>query len=447
MTTLPSTIINLQLVTLLELGANSISPKNISPEVKAWADTYDPDWLINQNLPFFACTTFSTTNGLPNNNIHAIAFDSSGNWWFGTESSGVCIFNGTLWKIVDTATGLVNNVIRDIMTDKNNIVWIATAGGVSAFDGTTWKKYDATNGLAGNDVRSLAMDRDGNMWFGCAGVNGGVSMFDSKKWTTYKKSDGLLSNNVQCIAIDQNKKPWVGSQGGLCFLSANTWQPCTTMNGSAIDMVWGIAIDNNNTPWAALSYGAGGATGAYLNNQLVLKFNPWNYPLSIDIDCFNRVWVGTSFEGVYMYDGIRPHVINRYNGLVYNITNCVVADNKNKAVWVGTDCGVTRIQLFDPFTPVVIPENSASNKKLSSGLMLSRTADKGVVYFTIAVTQRIEIALFDSKGRCVQTLFDGQMAKGTHSLPFTTAALGSGVYLCRLKKQDNTIRSIRYIAP
>jgi Leucine-rich repeat (LRR) protein len=46
--TLPQEITKLQLIKYLDLSFHYLSPDSMTPEVKAWADKYDPDWLERQ---------------------------------------------------------------------------------------------------------------------------------------------------------------------------------------------------------------------------------------------------------------------------------------------------------------------------------------------------------------------------------------------------------------
>ncbi len=56
LTTLPEGITNLTNIYIYKgyyhccLNGNKIDPKNLTPEVKAWADKYDPDWLGSQDI-------------------------------------------------------------------------------------------------------------------------------------------------------------------------------------------------------------------------------------------------------------------------------------------------------------------------------------------------------------------------------------------------------------
>ncbi len=80
-------------------------------------------------------------------------------------------FDGTTWTTYTTADGLVNNDVRAITIDQDGHKWFGTQGGVSEFDGSTWTTYTTIDGLGNNWVRTIAIDQAGHKWFG---TNGGV---------------------------------------------------------------------------------------------------------------------------------------------------------------------------------------------------------------------------------------------------------------------------------
>ncbi len=134
-------------------------------------------------------TTFDTTNsGLPSNAVSAIAFDSTGSVWIGTERGLARLKRngpeGERWKTFDKSSGaLPSDVVKAIAVDQSGNVWVASAdmgvaeafkiGGVSKFDGTTWKTFTvADSRLQDNRALDLAVDRHGNVWIcGFVGVD------------------------------------------------------------------------------------------------------------------------------------------------------------------------------------------------------------------------------------------------------------------------------------
>jgi ligand-binding sensor domain-containing protein len=58
-------------------------------------------------------------------------------------------------------------------------MWFGTEGGVSQFDGKVWKSFTKKDGLVDNLVRTIVEDREGNMWFDThpyAQGKGGISI-------------------------------------------------------------------------------------------------------------------------------------------------------------------------------------------------------------------------------------------------------------------------------
>jgi len=110
---------------------------------------------------------YTIDDGLPNNEIRAIAEDANGVKWFGTDGGGVTRMDGESWTVYDENDGLVYNKVHELAVDRDGVLWIGTPRGVSSFDGQTWATYTTENsGLASNYVISHAVDEDGVKWFG-----------------------------------------------------------------------------------------------------------------------------------------------------------------------------------------------------------------------------------------------------------------------------------------
>lgn len=85
-------------------------------------------------------TTYTTSDGLAGNVVTAIAIDADGNKWFGTgnyneqggaDGTGVSKFDGTTWTTYTTANGLVSNNIKAIAIDTEGNKWFGTDSGIS----------------------------------------------------------------------------------------------------------------------------------------------------------------------------------------------------------------------------------------------------------------------------------------------------------------------------
>lgn len=81
---------------------------------------------------------YTMADGLYNNYVQDIDFDSQGNLWIGLYASyindgGITKFNGTEGTSYTVADGLVDAQVIRLAIDKNDIIWIATGDGVSKF--------------------------------------------------------------------------------------------------------------------------------------------------------------------------------------------------------------------------------------------------------------------------------------------------------------------------
>ncbi len=311
----------------------------------------------NSKLNQTTWRTYSAANGLANNWVNAIAVDSAGNKWFGTDW-GVSKFDGLSWTTYTTADGLVNNIVTAVAIDRKGNKWFGTGGGVSKFNGTTWATYTANDGLAANIVNAIAVDRKENKWFGtdCCGV----SKFDGKTWTTYTTADGLASDTVKSIASDRTGDIWFGTgadwfgrEGGVSKFDGTIWTTYTTANGLVNNEVNAIAIDQAGNKWFG--------TGDWSDMQGgVSKFDgtSWtNYTAAdglasyvvnaIAVDGAGVIWFGTS--GVSKYDGESWTTYTAADGLASNYVNTIAIDGIGHK-WFGTDNGVSEMYETHPPT-------------------------------------------------------------------------------------------------
>jgi ligand-binding sensor domain-containing protein len=238
--------------------------------------------------------THFSDNGLACSWVNAIASDPAGDMWFGIKSEfadgcysvgGVSKFDGLNWTYYTTADGLADDSVTAIASDSAGNMWFGTEGyGVSKFDGTHWTTYITADGLAGNWITAIASDPGGNMWFGtryeCNNVgqcdNGhGISKFDGVTWTTYTTADGLADNVVSAVASDPSGNVWVGARGRVSKFDGVAW----TTFGPIGNWIQAIASDVDGNLWFAPGSGvselyfarslnatyASGALGSYFN--------------------------------------------------------------------------------------------------------------------------------------------------------------------------------------
>ena len=87
---------------------------------------------------------------------------------------GLSRYDGEDWVTYTTDDGLPGNDIYALAVDLEGSVWISTWGKVSRFDGETWITWTVEDGLGGEFVWDIAVGSDGTIWLG---TESGLSSF------------------------------------------------------------------------------------------------------------------------------------------------------------------------------------------------------------------------------------------------------------------------------
>jgi diguanylate cyclase (GGDEF)-like protein len=172
-------------------------------------------------------------DGLSQSAVVAIAQDSKGFMWFGTEN-GLNRFDGYEFEHFMRERGnpnaLRSDFIYSLATDDNGRVWIGTkGGGLSALDANTGSirnfRHDANDpsSIAGDIVRTVLIDKGGAVWLGLR--NAGLDRFDPATGTFTHfplpaPEDGAAS--VFALHEAASGTIWAGTENGLYALDPKT---------------------------------------------------------------------------------------------------------------------------------------------------------------------------------------------------------------------------------
>ncbi len=101
--------------------------------------------------------------------VFAILADRENTVWAGTWGGGVARFRDGVWTNLTEKDGLAGNIVYAIAQDSAGNYWFGTNKGLSRYDGTTWNNWNVHHGLAANDVYAIATEADGDIWVGTLG--------------------------------------------------------------------------------------------------------------------------------------------------------------------------------------------------------------------------------------------------------------------------------------
>ncbi len=92
--------------------------------------------------------------------IRAIFQDSKGNYWIGSHTEGVSLYNGKSFEYFTTKEGLSDNQIRSIQEDKDGKIWLGTPKIINSAQGSQFTSKHWVETLKEKHVQ-ISMDEKG----------------------------------------------------------------------------------------------------------------------------------------------------------------------------------------------------------------------------------------------------------------------------------------------
>ena len=298
---------------------------------------------------------FSTTNGLPKNDVRALAEDTNGVLWIGTKSEG-------LFALRDGKISPASAPVKDIsslLVAADGALWCGTSvHGLARFYGGEWKIFSSTqNGLANDDINSLAEDDAGNLWLGSyeglvrVGKNsiadvlsGAAKTLACRTFPTRECSPGAQPAAVRT----RDGKLWFPTIGGLVSvnpadLRINTNPPPVIIESVFVD---GVDLKTNSldSGWSGM------VTLTPQNEQLEIHFTSLNFSASkgarfgahfkywLKGRDSDKSWIDLRSERVVNLPRLAPgnyvfHVIAGNEDGVWNESGATLAINVEPPFW------------------------------------------------------------------------------------------------------------------
>ncbi|MBL7825686.1 MAG: regulator [Saprospiraceae bacterium] len=207
----------------------------------------------------------------------------------------------------DFDTTLVSQYIRSIFQDSKGNMWFGTLGeGVVRYDVKTLTYFSDSDGFYSTSVYAINEDHNGNLWFG---TDQGVYKYDGKAFRNYSKNEGLLHVDItrKGILVDKSGAIWVGTHGGVY-----RYDPFVDIQGGACFSLFkqlppinvaGIMEDKTGNIWVASSdngvYQYDGKTTTHIAEKELLGEN---YAGGLGQDKAGNMWF-TMKNGICKYDG------------------------------------------------------------------------------------------------------------------------------------------------
>jgi len=294
------------------------------------------------------------TAGFPSNTVRAIAQDSVGGTWVGTDW-GLCHFDGAAWEVFQTGTsGLPENDVRALACDAQGRIWIGMfTQGLVIKDGLNWTQYlPGASPMPSDQVRNITFDPDGNAWLS---TTNGLARTDLTEWRIYNDTDTSYNNlelpgvNIADVAVRDDGLVCIGTlNAGFTYLTDTLVLVYNTaQDGLPDNTALGVAVDGQGDRWATcpsgglLRFSAGYNAGLFFQYTTMLSDIPSNALNDVVVDHSDRKIIATQNAGVAVL------AADNFAWITYNTVNSGLPDNEvnclslapDGMIWVGTGTG------------------------------------------------------------------------------------------------------------
>ncbi len=292
------------------------------------------------------------SSSISNNLVTSLEIDNLGNLWAGTEN-GLNLFNRatetfTSFYKGDGKFSLNDNHVKALFADKQDNLWIETAGGVlhklviSTLELTKYKHEKPHQPYY--RYHSIYEDSESNLWIGGRGIP--IMVFNrAKEEFIYYLADPnnpnkKRDNDIACYFEDSNHNFYVSATDGIYLMDRETLSFKKIFKSSTFSII----EDRNGTVWA------GSARGLIKNdkNSFINYRKNQDNPFSIIDNHIHKlyedrsgiIWIGTQngiskyIPNKYKFENYR-HISNQTNTLSGNNISSILQD-KNGNVWIGT---------------------------------------------------------------------------------------------------------------
>jgi signal transduction histidine kinase/ligand-binding sensor domain-containing protein/CheY-like chemotaxis protein len=281
---------------------------------------------------------YKDPKGLPNNYIRSLYVSEDGALWIGTNGGGLSSLKAGQFRLYTTADGLSSKAISAIRQDSRGTLWIGTVGGgLCRMAEGRIDCYGSKQGLPGQDVWALYEDDTGDLWIG-TGLGGLARLSNGKLFRSYGIRQGLSKPVTLPVFEDHGGDIWIGTYGGgLNRLRNGDLKSFSTKDGLPDDMVFTICEDNQYNLWIGTRKGL-----TRLRNG-VFKTYTKHDGLPSDIvdvayaDAEGNVWIGTR-TGLGKLSHGRFTTYTTKNGMSSNVVQ-VIFEDRDRNLWVGTAGG------------------------------------------------------------------------------------------------------------
>ena len=330
-------------------------------------------------------TTYTTKDGLPDNDVKAVLEDRDGNVWIGTTRGLACMRNGAISSPLRKANGLLDDHALALHEDDEGGIWVGGRASVARLRDTSLTMFTQQEGLKVDAISQVVASRDGGAWVATYG--GGVARLKDGQVTSYdvegarlpngfvgamhETSDGTLwfgiGSNELCrlqggkltviptgkrypkaFGQDEQGRMLVSmSRAGLFRLEGAEFVPYTTADGQHVadSHIHSIQPRAAGGLWLSSNKGFAGLVDGALRRYTSADGLPDGDAYGLYLDGDGTGWLAHA-EGLFRFKGDRFTGFADQPGLYENSVYSIVEDGEGN-LWFNSNAGIYRVARAD----------------------------------------------------------------------------------------------------
>ncbi len=221
-----------------------------------------------------------------------------------------------------------------MMVSRGGQLWFGTEGGISVLEDGEISSLTVADGLVSDHIDQLVEDLDGNVWASSAY---GLSVITPDTLITYSKGEALTDNSIGKIFVDS--RGWIHVPTFPFYGLTVFKDPFTYIKYEEDEYIWDIdEAANGDILYATQGNGIrinAGEGSKYLGAEEGLTEGTI---ISLMIDHQGRIWCGSYYEGLFIYENGKFRHVTLGDGEIPVITS-FFEDSKHR-IWITFNAGV-----------------------------------------------------------------------------------------------------------
>lgn len=294
-------------------------------------------------------------NGLPSDNVRAIAQTADGVLWFGSEN-GLARFDGR--RVQNFA--LETNKILTLKVSPDETLWIGTESGAFRLINNKFERIEATKNFS---ITAILFDK--NIFL--ATENGVILKLNEKNFQLEKfPAENLFDSQENPLKITSLAK--IGNK----IIAGTKSRSILTIENNRV-------TEKSNPPYFinTLAQNADGKTWlgadsklsdsgffAFSDNGNLNRISAETGNVSAIAPNAEGIWVGTESNGLFYFEGEktpRHFTFQNTSGGLRSDTIYALFVDREQVIWIGTNRGVSRFDASSPTTQILSADESNSN--------------------------------------------------------------------------------------